>query len=175
MQQYNKSNLQLHVQPYDINARAFYFRSAKEYLEKAAKLRNTYGEPVEEFEMQFIDGEAIYRQLFNALGINQCSIGAYFTACEDWDDDQKTKVIIATREAGYSFDVETDAPDDLDIELYEIDSLTELAQQFVDEGLFGDIPANISNYLDYSAIAYDLGMDYSETIVNAQNYVYRVG
>jgi len=47
--------------------------------------------------------------------------------------------------------------------------------QFVDEGLFGEIPAAIANYLDYDAIARDLGMDYSETVIDGARYVFRLG
>ncbi|MCK5555727.1 MAG: antirestriction protein ArdA, partial [Alphaproteobacteria bacterium] len=61
-----------------------------------------------------------------------------------------------------------------DIELYELDSLKDLAEQFIEEGLFGEIPENIRFYLNYDAIARDLGMDYSETRLNGTNYIYRM-
>jgi hypothetical protein len=48
----------LHAQLYDISANGFYFETAAEYNEKARKLVNSYGQPVEKFELQFIDGEA---------------------------------------------------------------------------------------------------------------------
>jgi antirestriction protein len=37
-----------------------------------------------------------------------------------------------------------------------------LAYDFVQEGLFGAIPSNIENYIDYSAIGRDLSYDYVE-------------
>lgn len=37
-----------------------------------------------------------------------------------------------------------------------------LAEDLVDEGCFGDIPANLTYYIDYSAIGRDLSMDYTE-------------
>ncbi|MBP7722627.1 MAG: antirestriction protein ArdA [Alphaproteobacteria bacterium] len=80
---------------------------------------------------------------------------------------------IAVGEAGYNFDPETDDPDDFDIDLYELDTLRDLAEQFIDEGLFGEIPENIRFYLDYDAIARDLGMDYTEIRLNGTNYIYR--
>ncbi len=46
--------------------------------------------------------------------------------------------------------------------------------QFVDDGLFGEIPAAIANYLDYDAIARDLSADYAETIIDGARYVYRL-
>lgn len=164
---------ELFAQPYDINATGFYFRTEAEYAEKAAKNFNPYGGLVEEYELQFIDGESIDSNLFHALGVNQCNFAAYLEACDDWDDDQKRKVIIAVGECGYSFDLTSGDPDDFDVDLYEIDSLRELAEQFVDEGLFGDIPEPIRNYLDYDAIARDLGMDYTETTIAGTRLVYR--
>lgn len=40
-----------------------------------------------------------------------------------------------------------------------IDSYTELAEHFVDEGLYGEIPDNLVNYIDYEAIGRDLSFD----------------
>jgi len=164
---------ELFAQPYDISATGFYFQSQAEYAEKSSKLRNDAGGPVEEFELQFIDGEDIDAKLFEALGVNQCNFPQFLEACDNWDDHQKQKVIIAVGECGYSFDLTSGDPDDFEVDLYEIDNLRDLAEQFVDEGLFGDIPEPIRNYLDYDAIARDLRMDYSETRIAGTNLVYR--
>ncbi len=163
----------LYAQPYDISATGFYFDSAAEYEDKAAQARNDYGQSVEEFEIQFIDGEDIDVKLFEALGVHQGNIGAYFDAVDEWDDNQKIKVIIAVGEAGYKFDLATGDPDDFDVDLYECDSLRDLAIQFVDEGLFGEIPEAIQHYLDFDAIARDLGMDYAEISILGSHYIFR--
>lgn len=164
---------QLFAQPYDIGANGFFFETAEEYQKKATSLRNAYGDVVEEFEIQFIDGDDIDVALFNAVGIYQSNFAAFLDACEDWDENDKLRVIIAAGEAGYSFDFSTGSPSDFDVDIYEVDSLRELAEQFVDEGLFGDIPERIQHYLDYDAIARDLGMDYSEITVVGERYVWR--
>jgi hypothetical protein len=57
----------LYAQPYDISANGFYFDTVDDYNEKATKLLNSYGQPVEEFELQFIDGESIDADLFKVL------------------------------------------------------------------------------------------------------------
>jgi hypothetical protein len=163
----------LYAQPYDISATGFYFDTAEEYEQKAAKNRNDYGQHVEECEIQFIDGESIDAALFEALSVHQGSFGKFLDVCDDWDEHQKRKVIIAVGEAGYSFDLQSGDPDDLEVDIYELSSLKELAETFVDEGLFGKIPKNLVNYLDYEAIARDLGMDYSETEVAGASLVYR--
>lgn len=166
---------QLYAQPYDISATGFYFDTLEEYEQKAAKNRNDYGQPVEEYELQFIDGEDIDCKLFTALGVNQATFGKYLEACDEWSEDEKRKVIIAAGEIGYSFDLGSDTPDDLEVDIYEVDSLKELAEQFVDEGLYGEIPAAIANYLDYDAIARDLGFDYTEITIAGTRLVYRCG
>ncbi len=163
----------LHAQPYDISACGFYFRSAQQFTDKSSRLLNHYGHPVEEFEIQFIDGDDLDCELFKALSIQQSTIGDYFNACEYFSDDQKIRVILATGECGYSFDYQSDDPDGYDIEIYELDSLRDLAEQFIEDGLFGDIPENIRYYLDLDAIARDLGMDYSETTIAGKNYIFR--
>ena len=163
----------LHAQPYDLAASGFYFDSAESYAAQAATLRNDYGQRVEEFEIQFIDGETLDAQLFAALSVNQANLGAFFEAVAAWDDDQKIKTIIAVGELGYRFDLGRDDPDRFDIDLYQVDSLRDLAVQFVDEGLFGEIPKAIENYLDYDAIARDLSMDYGAVTIDGTRYAYR--
>ncbi len=163
----------LYAQPYDISATGFYFESFEEYNSKSISLMNEYGEPIEEFEIQFIDGDGIDCQLFEALSISQCNIKDYFEAVETWDEDQKIKVIIAIGEVGYKFDIVTDSPDDFDVSLYQLDSIRELAEQFVDEGLYGEVPKSLQFYIDYDAMARDLAMDYSEITIDGTRYIYR--
>ncbi|MFN7112851.1 MAG: antirestriction protein ArdA [Alphaproteobacteria bacterium] len=163
----------LYAQPYDFYAAGFYFDTAEEYAQKSAMNRNSYGGIVEEYEIQFIDGEDIDGALFKALGIHQGNFGQYLQACEDWHEDKKRKVIIAVGECGYSFNFATDTPDSFEVDIYEVESLKELAEQFVDEGLCGEIPPSIASYLDYDAIARDLGMDYTETEVAGTRLIYR--
>lgn len=163
----------LYAQPYDITASGFYFETVEEYSIQASELKNSYGQPVEEFELQFIDGEEIDADLFKALGVHQGNFPAYLEALKEWSEDEKVKVIIAVGETGYKFNLGEDTPDQFDIDLYELDSLKELAEKFVEEGLYGEIPATIQNYLDYDAIARDLGMDYREIRIDGTNYIYR--
>lgn len=165
--------LTFHATPYDILAAGFYFNTNEEYQDKSSKHRNEYGDPVEEYEIQFIDGDTLDCELFKALSINQSNICAFIEKCEEWEDHEKHNIIIAVGERGYDFDIDSDSPYDFDIDIYDVDNLRDLAYQFVDEGLFGDIPMNIACYLDYDAIARDLGMDYTETVINGQNIVYR--
>ena len=83
----------LHAQPYDISATGFYFTSAEGYEDKAKNLTNAFGDPVEEFEIQFIDGEQMDCELAKAIGINQTNFADFFECAEAWEDWQKINVI----------------------------------------------------------------------------------
>ncbi|ESQ76546.1 antirestriction protein ArdA [Asticcacaulis sp. YBE204] len=163
----------LYAQPYDISAGGFYFKSKEEYSLKSKSLVNDYGQPVEEFEMQFIDGDSLDCALFAALDVHQGDIEGYFQAVEEWDDTDKIKVIIAVGEAGYRFNISKDSPDRFDVELYECVRMSDLAEQFVAEGLYGVIPETLRNYIDYEAIGRDLSMDYAQVTVDGTPYIYR--
>lgn len=162
----------LFAQPYDISANGFYFDSFEAYERNASILRNSHGDPVEEFEIQFIDGDDIDCDLANAWGLSQISIRSFFEAVEGWEHHQKIVFIIAVGECGYSFNPDRDNPDDFDVDIYQADSLKELAEQFVDDGLYGPIPESLAYYIDYDAIARDLSVDFTETTIAGERLVY---
>ena len=162
-----------YAQPYDITASGFYFRTEEEYQDKAGRLFNHAGLLVEEFEIQFIDGEAIDAQLVSALGINQANFPGVIEAIDTLDEWDKLKLIIAIGECGYRWEQGAFDADDIDLDFYEMDTLRELAEHVVDEGLMGEIPEHLLTYFDYDALARDLGVDYSEICVAGTNYIYR--
>lgn len=165
---------QLHAQPYDLSATGFYFDDLDEFKAKMKDTRNDFGEPVEEFEIQFIDGDHIDCDLAKAWGINQANIGPYFDAAANWDERDKIKFIIAVGEGGYSYDPETVIPDDYDVEIHHCRSMKDLAEEFVADGVMGDIPDHLAYYIDYDAIARDLAVDYTETEIAGDNLIYRL-
>lgn len=165
---------QFYAQPYDISATGFYFETMEEYDAKYATCKNDFGGQVEEFEIQFIDGDSIDAALFSALYVGQCNIHHFIDKIDEWEEYEKQALIIAVGECGYDFDI---ADNDLNIienvDIYLIDSMQKLAEQLVDEGLYGEIPSNISFYLDYDKMARDLSVDYSETRIAGTNIIYR--
>ncbi len=162
----------LFAQPYDISAHGFYFDSFDDFARNSISLRNDYGDPVEEFEIQFIDGDNIDCALASAWSLNQGDISVFFDAVSNWDDHQKMVFIIAVGECGYSFDPASGHPDDFEVDIYEMDSLVALAESFVDEGLYGDIPESLAFYIDYEAIARDLSVDFTETVIAGKRLIY---
>lgn len=160
----------LFAQPYDFTANGFYFHSLDEYVTKSFNLN---GPEIEEYEIQFIEGEGIDCKLFEALNITQCNIEAYFEAKENWNEDQKLKAIIAVGKCSYKFDFAKDSADDFEVDIYQLDTIRELAEQFVEEGLYGTIPQSLQSYIDYDAIARDLSMDYAQMTIGGTRYIYR--
>ena len=57
----------------------------------------------------------------------------------------------------YEVDIHDYSADTSFTDVYEL-----LAYDFVADGLFGEVPAHLENYLDYSAIGRDLSADYTE-------------
>lgn len=159
----------LYAQPYDICATGFYFENAEDFDRLAAENRNEFGQVVEEYEIQFIDGNDLDAALANVYGLNQAIFKNFLEIAEEYTDDEKLNFIIAVGECGYSID----AADQAEVDIYPDLNMRELAEQFVDEGLFGDIPANLVCYLDYDAIARDLAMDYTEIVIAGQLLIYR--
>lgn len=168
-----KMTITLHAQPYDTSATGFYFDDFETYKEKAANNKNNHGEPVEEYEIQFIDGSALDCDFATAYGLYQNTIVLFFDTVEKWEDCEKEAFIIAVGECGYTFNPDTVSPSDFEVDIYIMDSMKELAEQFVDEGLYGEIPKALQYYIDYEAIARDLNIDYSETVIAGRRLIYR--
>ncbi|MEZ5814392.1 MAG: antirestriction protein ArdA [Alphaproteobacteria bacterium] len=164
---------QFYAQPYDISTTGFYFEDMREYDKEYAACKNDFGGQVEEFEIQFIDGESIDAKLFNTLDVHQGNIHLFIDKIKQWEEWEKHILIIFAGECGYDFNLTEDDPSDFDIDIYEVDSMRELAEQFVEEGLYGEIPEHLQPYIDYDAIARDLSMDYSETVINGAAIIYR--
>ena len=80
-----------HATPYDISATGFYFETLDECRERASRHRNEYGDPVEEYEIQFIDGDNY--ELFKAIGVNQANLPLWFDQFEDLDEDEAARAI----------------------------------------------------------------------------------
>ena len=166
----------LYALPYNRSVEGFFFQTIDQYRQSAEGLTDSFGQPVEEFEIQFIDGGQIDCELFEAWRVSQASLAAYLEAVDGWRLEHKMIFIIAVSSCGYAAHEVADDPERIELDIYHVDSLRELAEQFVDEGLFGDIPDRLQPYLDYDAIARDLGIDgYDEVIVAGERLVYRCG
>jgi len=167
--------LLFYAQPYDISAEGFYFRDFDEYTKQTATAKNQHGDKVEEFEIQFIDGGQLDCELAKAWGLNQANIERFIAVTDEWDEEEKICFILAVGECGYSFDPDAVDPSEFDIDIYRVDCMRDLAVEFVEEGLFGEIPERLQFCIDYDAIARDLSVDYAEAIIAGERLIYRCG
>jgi len=149
----------LFAQPYNLDARGFYFHSTEEFESKSENLRDRFGCPVEEFEIQFIDGECV--DLFEACGINQCNVRSWFDDIEALDDEEQISLYFLTGILGYSLDNAMDKIDEVSI--FHGDA-QEAAEEFFDDCYADLIPENLRFYFDMEKFARDLeiGGDFNE-------------
>ena len=158
-----------HATPYDISATGFYFSTYEEYAEKAASHRNEYGDPVEEYEIQFIDGDN--SRLFKAVGVNQANLQTWFDKFEDLDGDDAIKAIYLAEDLGYRLEDALDRLDD--VHLFEGTAIEYVESYIEDTGLLNEMPENLRYYFDTEAFARDLllGGDIAELEVDRTQYI----
>lgn len=157
----------LHAQPYDLDASGFYFESAEDFTTKMETLTNAYGQPVEEYEIQFIDGDDY--QLFNAIRINQANLSLWFDEVEPLEVYEKVSLYYLTAELGYDI---ADALANVSDTAITQESLEDAAEAFFDECYLSAVPEYLHSYIDYKQFAYDLriGGDFAEFEYNGETY-----
>lgn len=149
----------LHATPYNRDAAGFYFENLSEYETKATMHVDRFGNLVEEFEIQFIDGDDA--ELFEACGINQANLNIWFDEIEFLQDFEKASLYYLVGVAGYNLDQALTKMDEPSIYQGE---LLEAATELFDECYLHTIPDDIKYYIDYEKFARDcqLGGDLCE-------------
>lgn len=118
----------LHATPYNRDAAGFYFTDAHDYEAKSTVHVDRYGNLVEEFEIQFIDGDDA--QLFEACGINQANLNIWFDDIEFLNDYEKVNLYYLLGVAGYTL---SQALEKLDEPSITESSLRDAAEELFDE------------------------------------------
>lgn len=149
----------LHATPYNIDAVGFYFESLEEYQTKSENHLDRFGNLVEEFEIQFIDGDDA--ELFEACGINQANLNVWFDDIEFLQDFEKASLYYLLGVACYDLDQAMEKMNDTCIYQGE---LLEAATELFDECYLYTLPENLRYYIDYEKFARDceLGGDMCE-------------
>ena len=140
----------LFAAPYNIDARGFYFSSAEEFTDKADKLRDRWGNPVEEFELDYIEGDD--GQLFHACGIDQTNLAVWFDDIESLQDNEKAALFYLIDCNGYALPGALECVQDV---ILTEGPLLEAATELFDECYLPEIPEACQNYIDYEAFAND--------------------
>ncbi|PTW61689.1 antirestriction protein ArdA [Breoghania corrubedonensis] len=146
------------AQPYNLSAVGFYFTDLEDYQAKVKGLTDEFGYPVEEFELQYIDGD--HARLFEALRISQASLADWFDLLDELDDDED-RYLIACHLAGEGYAIGELAERWDDYRLYR-GTAADYAAEIVAECY--EIPGNLEAYIDYERLGRDmvLGGDITE-------------
>ena len=157
----------LYANPYNIYAAGFYFNDTDEFIEKSTNLTDRYSNPVEEFEIDFIDGDDA--ALFNACAINQANLSTWFDDIETLDDQEKINLYFLLSAAGHTL---SQALDKVDEPCITQSFLRDAAEQLFDECWLHEVPENIRFYIDYDKFARDCEIrgDLVEFEYNNQTY-----
>lgn len=157
----------LHATPYNRDATGFYFISAEEYEDKAKFHFDRFGNLVEEFEIQFVDGDDA--ALFEACGIDQTCINTWFDDVEYLQDYEKINLYYLVGCAGYSL---VQAMDMLDEPCITESSLRDASEELFNECWLSSVPDNLRFYVDYDKFARDCeyGGDMVEFECNGKTY-----
>jgi len=148
---HQSASVEFYAQPYNPDARGFYFSTAEEFESKASQLVDAFGCPVEEFEIQFIDGTSEEADLFRACGVNQANLSEYLELLDEVEDYQLPAVFYLC-DMGYSMDEAKRKADEASI--YEGD-LEDAAEELFDDCYLYQIPEHLQAYVDYERFAND--------------------
>lgn len=150
--------MQLYANPYDTSANGFYFDSLEDYEKKYEK-----NLPVEEYEIDFIDGTDEEAALFKVAHITQANLAEWFDGIDQLKDYEMAAAFFLLENGNVSSFSEA-------IEKADQQSVTEGdIQKYVEEYIdsMGG-PAELGketlqNYFDYEAFARD--MNYNGEVV----------
>ena len=126
------------------------------------RLAESTGEDVDEMEVFINDFETEINGLEISENTDISDLNDIAEQLESLDEYDLEKLEAILEADGGSLE---NALDNIDDYIYYSNmSLEDVASEMIDEGVFGDIPDSIINYIDTSAIARDLGYDgYTET------------
>ncbi len=137
-----------YAQPYSTDHTGFYFEDITEFEAGMEKL-NAQG--CEEVEIQFIDGDMHLSRLARSVGIDQATITEWFDEL-DHLDSRETDQLCFLLDRGFSLD---EALTRYDWVCIFYGSAADYARDLIEETT--EIPENLRYYIDYDAIARDMG------------------
>ena len=147
---------QLYANPYNISVNGFYFSTYEEYLSKSSVHVDSFGQPVEEYEIDYVEGDL--PQLFNACNIDQCTLKLWFDEIGEMDKHDQVELFFRCESLGQ----------DPQEAMYELNSdgsisnctIINYAYEYIEDcGILESIPENIQRYFDYEAFARDLELN----------------
>lgn len=154
---HRNSSVKLHAQPYDVSARGWYFTSAEDWNKKFKSHL-----PVEEYEIEFIDGSDAAMELFRAMEVNQANVEEYFEKLPDVEAlhrEERAALHYALDHLRIGFDKAMRLVED-DIRVMEGTAKDYVEEMFESGGLVSSLSREtIERYFDYESFGRDLGFN----------------
>ena len=141
---------EFYAQPYSTDHIGFYFDSVETFEAGMEKL-NAKG--CEEVEIQFINGEAHLAQLAKSAYIGQGEIAFWYEELEDLDEEGATRLCYLLDRG---FEMEQALTRYSWVCLHH-GSAEDYAYDLINETC--EVPEYLANYIDYKAIAHDMGLN----------------
>jgi len=149
--------MKFYVNPYNIGVAGFYFESYDEYEAKAAALKDSFGNAVEEFEIDVIDGLQSECDLANAAKVTQVNLDGFLEFINDSDEDSCPAVFYCMDNLGMELDKARREYDDYSIVE---SSLEDCAIELVEVCYLNSLDKKtllwFEQYFDYEKFADDL-------------------
>ena len=140
----------LFAQPYSCDASGFYFTNGAVFDDQVAEAVDRFGCPVEEFEIQFIDGEGC--ALFDLLNVTQATVHTFYETLETLTDEQQAALYFLVSDRGMDVAEALAQVDDVQLTTQTAESY---AEDMFDD-LYPDLPTQARSYIDISAWQQDL-------------------
>ena len=158
------------AQPYDLDAKGFYFSTFKEYEEKVKMCINSFGGPVEEFEILPIDGKDDEIEILKASKVDQCNLEDVLNFLEGASEEDIVNMFFLMDNLNLTFEDAIDKKDEPNIQK---GKTFDAAVEIFDEMYLSSIPEGARNYIDYDSFAHDLRMggDVTEFEFNGTTHV----
>lgn len=149
--------MKFYANPYNTDATGFYFETYEEFTEKMEEAKDSFGNQVEEFMIDVIDGSREELQLVEAIGISQGNIEEVIEFIDTSDENEWPTVffLLDNNICDNLEDAKSNASDYSIVE----SSLLDAAAELFDGCYIGLIPKAsrqfIERYIDYDKFAND--------------------
>lgn len=143
--------MMFYVNPYNPSAKGFYFESIEELEVKAKTLVDDFGIPVEEFEIDFIEGTKEECALSEALGLDAANIAEFIEFIETSDEAEwPTVYFLLTNSRCETLDEARAEAEEFTVRE---GTLKDASAELFDE--LYNLPEEVRIYIDYEKFARD--------------------
>ena len=161
--------MKLYAKPIAQNAEGFEFSKLNEFIYASTTCRDTAGEQVKKFGIEFIEGSEADCFLAKHWPLKHTTLKTYLEAAENWSAEDKVKYIIAVGELGFERAEYIAGQDRLGVELHKFATMTCFAQHEIDHGSYSHYP---KDKIDLQTVTEELAADYDEINIDGVNYIY---